>query len=225
MLTADNLSKTYAISEKTLWVIRQVSLTVARGEFLVVQGKSGSGKTTLLSLLSGLDRPTTGKINIAGQEITALSEDGLAPFRNRSMGFVFQSFHLIPALSAIENVMFPAELAHDPKAYVKATNLFKRVGLDGRGEHLPHQLSGGEQQRVAICRAMINNPKILFADEPTGNLDSENGQAVLNLILELKKEHGTTLILATHSKTIASMADRVIRLHDGRIESDKTHAA
>lgn len=224
MLRAQTLSKHYLLGEHKLWVIKEVSLSAAQGEFLVIQGKSGSGKTTLLSLLSGLDQPTSGRININGKEITALSEDALAPFRNRTLGFVFQSFHLIPALSAVENVMFPAELKRDPAAFTKAADLFAQVGLEGRMDHLPHQLSGGEQQRVAICRAMINNPKILFADEPTGNLDSENGRAVLKLLLALKQQHDTTLVLATHSRDIAQTADRVIRLHDGRIESGNDRA-
>jgi putative ABC transport system ATP-binding protein len=183
----------------------------------VVAGSSGSGKTTLLSLLSGLDKPSSGRVLVEERDITDISEDDLAPLRNEIIGFVFQSFHLVPSLTALENVMFPAELKHDSRAHAKAVDLLKRVGMQKRSANFPHQLSGGEMQRVAMCRAVINNPKIIFADEPTGNLDSENGQAVLDLLLEFQRERRTTLVLITHSLDIAEMADRVIVLKDGRI--------
>jgi putative ABC transport system ATP-binding protein len=200
-------------------VLRDVSLRVAPGEFAVIQGSSGSGKSTLLSLLSGLDRPDTGEVLIQGQAITNLREDDLAPLRNKTFGFVFQAFHLVPSLSALENVMFPAELDHSPSAREDARTLLARVGLDQRQDNMPHQLSGGEQQRVAICRALINRPAIIFADEPTGNLDSQSGQAILDLLLEFKQEDQTTLLLVTHNPAIAGRADRRFELVDGQLKS------
>ena len=217
VIEARNLTKTYTIAEREIRVLDNVSLTVAAGEFLVIEGSSGSGKTTLLSLLSGLDKPSSGRVLVEEKDITDTSEDDLAPLRNESIGFVFQSFHLVPSLTALENVMFPAELKRDPRASDKAADLLNRVGMLNRSTNYPHQLSGGEMQRVAMCRAVINNPKIIFADEPTGNLDSENGKAVLELLLEFQKEHRTTLVLVTHSAEIAKIADRMIVLKDGRI--------
>ncbi|MGD9301429.1 MAG: ABC transporter ATP-binding protein [Desulfobacterales bacterium] len=217
VVEARNVTKTYTIADREISVLDNVSLSVAAGEFLVVEGSSGSGKTTLLSLLSGLDKPSSGRVLMEDRDITDTSEDDLAPLRNEIIGFVFQSFHLVPSLTALENVMFPAEIKRDPEARAKATELLKRVGMHQRSPNYPHQLSGGEMQRVAICRAVINNPKIIFADEPTGNLDSENGKAVLELLLEFQKERQTTLILVTHSAEIASIADRMIVLKDGRI--------
>ncbi len=219
ILTAQELTKSYAIGDREVRVLDAVSLRVAAGEFLVIQGSSGSGKTTLLTLLSGLDRPTSGRIIMAGRDITDLSEDQLAPLRNAEIGFVFQAFHLIPSLNAMENIMFPAELRGEPQAAALATDLLQRTGLWARRHNFPQQLSGGEKQRVAICRALINQPRIIFADEPTGNLDSENGQAVLKLLLELQRERHTTLIMATHSRRIAAQAQRVITLTDGRLDS------
>jgi putative ABC transport system ATP-binding protein len=181
-----------------------------QGEFIVIAGSSGSGKTTLLTLLSGLDHPTSGQVFIDGREITHASEEDLAPMRNRTIGFVFQSFHLVPSMTAKENIMFPAELTGDPDAAVRADRLLTRVGLSNRADNLPSQLSGGEKQRIAICRALINRPKLLFADEPTGNLDSENGKIVLAQLIDLKNEHGATLVLVTHNPEIARVADRVI---------------
>jgi putative ABC transport system ATP-binding protein len=217
VIEARNLTKTYTIAEREIRVLDNVSLTVAAGEFLVIEGSSGSGKTTLLSLLSGLDKPSSGRVLVEEKDITDTSEDDLAPLRNESIGFVFQSFHLVPSLTALENVMFPAELKRDPRARDKAADLLKRVDMLNRSTNYPHQLSGGEMQRVAMCRAVINNPKIIFADEPTGNLDSENGKAVLELLLEFQKERQTTLVLVTHSAEIAKIADRMIVLKDGRI--------
>jgi putative ABC transport system ATP-binding protein len=217
VIEARNISKNYTIGDRDICVLDDVSLAVAEGEFLVIEGSSGSGKTTLLSLLSGLDKPSSGRVLLEDRDITDTSEDDLAPLRNEMIGFVFQSFHLVPSLTALENVMFPAELRHDLHAHDKAADLLKRVGLQQRGANYPHQLSGGEMQRVAMCRAVINSPKIIFADEPTGNLDSENGKAVLDLLLEFQKEHRTTLVLVTHSSEIARIADRMIILKDGRI--------
>lgn len=217
VVEARNITKTYTIADRKIRVLDEVSLSVAEGEFLVVEGSSGSGKTTLLSLLSGLDKPSSGRVLLEEMDITEATEDDLAPLRNETIGFVFQSFHLVPSLTALENVMFPAEIRRDPQAHDKAAELLKRVGMQKRSDNYPHQLSGGEMQRVAICRAVINNPKIIFADEPTGNLDSENGKAVLDLLLEFQKERQTTLVLVTHSVDIARIADRMIVLKDGRI--------
>jgi len=217
ILEARHLTKSYIIGDRQVPVIDSVSLEVATGEFVVIAGNSGSGKTTLLSLLSGLDRPTSGRIIMAGLDITDMSEDRLAPIRNERIGFVFQAFHLVPSLNAMENIMFPAELRKDPHAASKAADLIKRTGLWDRRDNFPHQLSGGEKQRVAICRALINGPKIIFADEPTGNLDSENSRAILTLLTELHRERRTTLIMATHSPDIAGQAQRTIHLLDGRL--------
>ena len=203
VLEAWNLTKTYRIDSREIRVLDDVSLAVRDGEFLVITGASGSGKSTLLSLLSGIDRPTSGRIRIGDSDITDLPEDDLAPLRNRTIGFVFQAFHLVPALSALENVMFPAELKGDPQAGERARALLQRVGLAERLDSLPHQLSGGEKQRVALCRALVNQPRIVFADEPTGNLDSRNSQTILALLQTLRQEHRSTLVLATHSGAIA----------------------
>lgn len=217
IVEAKQVTKTYRIGDRRIRVLDDVSLCVPAGQFLVVEGNSGSGKTTLLSLLSGLDKPTSGSVFLEQKDITHASEDDLAPLRNEMIGFVFQSFHLVPSLTALENVMFPAELKNDSRALEKADDLLQRVGLQDRSGNYPHQLSGGEMQRVAMCRALINSPKIIFADEPTGNLDSENGHAILELLLEFHKELKTTLVLVTHSTEIAKMADRMIVLKDGRI--------
>ena len=216
ILEARSISKTYSIDSRKIVVLDQVSLAVAEGEFLVVEGQSGSGKSTLLAILSGLDRPDGGRVLIEQRDITDLHEDDLAPLRNGTFGFVFQAYHLVPSLTALENVMFPAELRGDSQAREKAEGLLARMGLAERSASFPHQLSGGEKQRCAICRALVNDPRLIFADEPTGNLDSINGTAVLELLLELHRERQTTLILVTHSPEIARMADRVITLRDGR---------
>lgn len=217
ILEAHQVIKTYKIGEQDVHVLNNISLTIQKGEFVALIGSSGSGKSTLLSLLSGLDNPTAGRIVVNGQDITHKSEDELAPLRNQTIGFVFQSFHLVPALTALENIMFPAELLGDRQALAKAEVLMRRVGVWERRDNFPHQLSGGERQRVAICRALINNPQILFADEPTGNLDSTNGEAILDLLLQLQKEREMTLILVTHDPLIAQRAGRIIRLKDGQV--------
>ena len=223
ILQSQEVSKSYRIGNRLIKVLDSVSLSVETGEFLVVKGESGSGKSTLLTILSGLDRPDLGRVLIGGEDITDLGEDALAPLRNSAFGFVFQSFHLVPSLNALENVMFPAELKGDADARAKAEALLQRVGLSGRLTSFPHQLSGGEKQRCAICRALINDPRIIFADEPTGNLDSINGAAILELLLELQRERGTTLILVTHSPEIAQRAHRVVTLKDGRIVTGEEH--
>lgn len=217
ILQTHNISKSYRIGNRELTVLRDVSLTIEAGEFVAVIGSSGSGKSTLLSLMSGLDSPTNGRIFIHNRDITDLSEDELAPLRNATIGYVFQSFHLVPSLSAIENIMFPAELQGVADARAKAESLLQRVGLLDRADNFPHQLSGGEKQRVAICRALINNPQVIFADEPTGNLDSSNGQAILDLLRQLQRERQTTLVLVTHDPAIAATADRIIQLQDGEV--------
>ena len=224
ILEARGISKAYTVGSRKITVLDNVSLSVEDGESLVIEGESGSGKSTLLSIISGLDRPDDGRVLIEQRDITDLNEDDLAPLRNVTFGFVFQSYHLVPSLTALENVMFPAELRGDPQAREKAEALLARVGLPERSASFPHQLSGGEKQRCAICRALVNDPRIIFADEPTGNLDSGNGRAVLELLLELHRERQTTLILVTHSPEIARTADRVITLRDGRIIASDFHA-
>ncbi|MBC2733516.1 MAG: ABC transporter ATP-binding protein [Desulfobacteraceae bacterium] len=221
MIEAIELNKTYTIDDRRIQVLQDVSLNIQPGTFAVIQGSSGSGKSTLLSLLSGLDRPDSGTVRIQDQDITDLSEDDLAPLRNRTFGFVFQSFYLVPSLSALENVMFPAELSRSPHAAADAEKLLERVGLSHRRRNMPHQLSGGEQQRVAICRALINQPAIIFADEPTGNLDSQSGQAILALMLEFQREFHTTLLMVTHNPDIARRADTRFQLTDGRLDPSR----
>ncbi|MGD8835356.1 MAG: ABC transporter ATP-binding protein [Desulfobacteraceae bacterium] len=218
LLEARNLCKSYEVDHRIIPVLKEVDLKVDAGTFLVISGSSGSGKTTLLTLLSGLDRPSSGRVLINNQDISGASEEALAPLRNKTIGFVFQSFHLVPSMTAMENIMFPAQLLKDRKAGPRAERLLELVGMAHRGDNLPSQLSGGEKQRIALCRAMINRPQLLFADEPTGNLDSENGKTVLRQLIDLKNEHHATLILVTHNPEIARAADRVVTLQDGRIK-------
>jgi putative ABC transport system ATP-binding protein len=199
-------------------VLDAVSISVARGEFVAIMGPSGSGKSTLLSLLAGLDRPTQGSVIIDGQAIEGLGEDELSLLRRRKIGFVFQSFQLLSNFTAAENVMLPLELLGRPGIRARAHDLLLRVGLGGREHHYPTQLSGGEQQRVALARAFAPEPALLLADEPTGNLDGDNGKRVLDLMLGLRRDLGTTLVLVTHDPGLAALADRVIRLRDGRVD-------
>jgi putative ABC transport system ATP-binding protein len=224
ILVAEEVSKQYSRGGQRIQVLSGVSLSVDPGEFMVVAGSSGSGKTTLLSILSGLDAPSSGRVIAGGHDITGLSEDQLAPLRNRLIGFVFQAFHLIPSLNALENVMFPAEVNKDREARAKALSLLERVGLLDRAANFPEQLSGGEQQRVAICRAVVNGPALLFADEPTGNLDSRNSEGIIELLLDLQRRQATTLVMATHSPMLAARADRIIRLHDGIVSASTDRA-
>jgi len=201
-------------------ILDDITLTIPSKQFLAIVGPSGSGKSTLLGLLAGLDAPTTGTVALDGQEITALSEDELALVRRKKVGYVFQSFHLMPTLTAHENVAVPLELAGDAESARKADALLKAVGLDARGHHYPAQLSGGEQQRVAVARAFANQPAFLLADEPTGNLDTATGQQVIDLLIQLNRDHGSTLVLVTHDQALAASADRIVRVRDGRIASD-----
>ena len=217
LLEANHLSKSYRLNGQSVHVLKDLSMTAEAGEFIAIKGQSGSGKTTLLSLLSGLDQPTAGKVYIDNIDITSLSEKAMATLRNRTIGYVFQSFHLVPSLTAIENVTLPAELNQDAQAQAKAKALMERVGLQARSNAFPSQLSGGEKQRTALCRALINRPRIIFADEPTGNLDSTNSKRVLELLLELKADFNCTLVLATHSATLPRRADRILTLIDGQI--------
>lgn len=221
IIRARNISKHFTPGGERVQILKDISLSVDVGEFVVVAGSSGSGKTTLLSVLSGLDKPDGGRVELCSVDITPLSEDQLAPIRNERIGFVFQSFHLIPSLSAIENIQFPAELRKDKMAGDKARELLAKVGLSHRAENFPSQLSGGEQQRVAICRALINRPQVVFADEPTGNLDSENSAGIIELLYNLHAELNTTLVIATHSHSLAARAGRIIRLRDGAIEAGR----
>ena len=218
VLEALNITKTYSVDHRAITVLDDVSLSVEAGSFVVISGSSGSGKTTLLTLLSGLDRPTSGRVLINGRDITEASEETLAPMRNKTIGFVFQSFHLVPSMTALENIMFPAELQRNAQAEERARHLLQQVGLVDRADNLPSQLSGGEKQRVALCRAMVNRPELLFADEPTGNLDSRNGQIVLEQLIDLKNAHAATLILVTHNPEIARVADTILWLEDGRLK-------
>jgi putative ABC transport system ATP-binding protein len=223
MIAVRNLVKTIRHEAHAVEIIRDISFEIPDRQFTAIMGPSGSGKSTLLGLLAGLDWPTSGKIEIDGVDITGLAEDEMAVLRGRKLGFVFQAYHLIPTLTAIENVMLPMEMIGDERdgALTRATYLLKSVGLDDRGTHYPTQLSGGEQQRVALARAFMMKPSILFADEPTGNLDSTNGKHILELLWKLNKDEGTTLILVTHDDSLAARADRRILLNDGRIVKDE----
>jgi putative ABC transport system ATP-binding protein len=220
MLQARQLSKEYQSGDHRLAVLRDVSFTIPDGAFVAVVGPSGSGKTTLLGLLAGLDVPTHGTVLLDGEDLTRLSEDRRAQLRGAKVGFVFQSFQLIPTLTALENVQVPLELRGDAGAPARARELLARVGLGDRVHHFPNQLSGGEQQRVAIARAFSNAPRLLFADEPTGNLDSETGAHIVELLETLNRESHTTIVLVTHDLALARRAQRIIRLADGVVISD-----
>jgi putative ABC transport system ATP-binding protein len=227
VLSLRGVTKTIDTGTHRVEILKGISFDISRGEFVAIMGASGSGKSTLLGLIAGLDTPTSGSIRIEGEEISQLSEDALAVLRGRKIGFVFQSYQLIPTLTAEENVLLPAELAgEDPaSAQQRARELLRAVGLEERLGHYPVQLSGGEQQRVALARAFIRKPPLLLADEPTGNLDSVNGQHVLELLLELNRREGATLVLVTHDRELASHATRIITLRDGQILSDERRAA
>jgi putative ABC transport system ATP-binding protein len=222
MIVARDLEKVYSSGGRPLAVLRAVDLEVASESFVAIVGPSGSGKTTLLGLLAGLDQPTSGSITLDGQDLFALTEDQRAEFRARTVGFVFQTFHLLPTLTALENVLVPLELqGKGRRLRERASTLLERVGLGDRLDHYPAQLSGGEQQRVALARAFANSPRILFADEPTGNLDGETGNTIVAMLEELNREARTTLVLVTHDLALAERAHRVIRLRDGAIVSDR----
>ena len=219
ILSCDALTQTYLSGGRELTVLKDITFSVEPGAFVAVVGASGSGKSTLLGLLAGLDNPKAGRVVLDGSDLKTLDEDGRARLRSQKVGFVFQSFHLIPTLTALENVQVPLELRGEASRE-RALLLLERVGLSDRAHHYPVQLSGGEQQRVALARAFCHRPQILFADEPTGNLDAQTGASVIDLMVELNRESGTTLILVTHDTDLAARARRVLRLSDGAIVSD-----
>jgi putative ABC transport system ATP-binding protein len=222
-LELGDLNRAYRSGHTTLSVLQDVDLQVPQGEKVAIVGPSGSGKTTLLGLCAGLDLPTSGTVRLLGKNLGEMDEDGRAAFRGEQIGFVFQNFQLIPSLTALENVKAPLELRGSGDATSAAEELLERVGLGKRTSHYPVQLSGGEQQRVALARAFINQPKILFADEPTGNLDGKNGQHIVDLLFGLNTRQGTTLVLVTHDPELAKHCDRTVRIQDGRIQSDSVN--
>ncbi len=224
MLTASDLTKEYQSGSSRLAVLKSVTFSIPQGAFVAIVGPSGSGKTTLLGLLAGLDTPSRGSVSLDGADITRLSEDERALLRGQKVGFIFQSFQLIPTLTAIENVQVPLELRGDTGAGERATELLDRVGLGGRFNHFPSQLSGGEQQRVAIARAFSNAPRILFADEPTGNLDGATGEKIVALLETLNRESGSTVLIVTHDIALAERTHRIIRLRDGEVVEDRATA-
>jgi len=217
VLEAVGVGKQVSSPEGMLAILADVSLAIARGETVAVMGASGAGKSTLLAVLAGLDEPTSGTVHLADREITALDEDGRAAVRARHVGFVFQSFHLVPSLTAVENVMLPLELAGRSDARAAALEVLARVGLAERVGHYPRQLSGGEQQRVAIARAFVTRPDVLFADEPTGNLDAATGERIMDLLFGLNAETGATLVLVTHDRALAARCGRIVLLDAGRV--------
>jgi putative ABC transport system ATP-binding protein len=217
VLKAESVTKKVSSPEGTLTILAEVDLQIAAGETVAIVGASGAGKSTLLALLAGLDEPSAGRVWLNGAELTALDEDGRAAVRARHVGFVFQSFHLVPSLTAIENVMLPLELAGLPHARSTAAEVLAQVNLSPRREHYPRQLSGGEQQRVAIARAIVNQPRLVLADEPTGNLDSDHAQEVLAILRRSNLDDRTTIVLVTHDTEVGERCDRIIRVRDGRI--------
>lgn len=225
VLAAENIGKQVSSPEGTLTILADVGFSIAAGESVAVVGASGAGKSTLLALLAGLDLPTTGRVWLNGEELTALDEDGRAAVRAANVGFVFQSFHLVPSLNALENVMLPLELSGSGDPRGAAMEILRKVGLLERARHYPSQLSGGEKQRVAIARAFATEPAVLFADEPTGNLDSRTGEHVMELMFDLNRNSSTTLILVTHDKALAGRCDREIGLESGRLVTDSRAAA
>ncbi|HEY7006201.1 MAG TPA: ABC transporter ATP-binding protein [Sphingomicrobium sp.] len=222
MIALHGVSKSVPSGSGTLTILHPIDLVVPAGEVLAITGASGSGKSTLLGLIAGLDAPTSGRIVVDGVDITSLDEDALARLRGRRIGFVFQFFHLLPSLTALENILVPMEIAGLPGARARATALLDEVGLSERGHHYPSQLSGGEQQRVAIARALSNDPPLLLADEPTGNLDSATGRQIIDLLLGVNRSRGTTLVLVTHDPELASVAHMSVALRDGRVVSQTT---
>ncbi|NND55183.1 MAG: ATP-binding cassette domain-containing protein [Gammaproteobacteria bacterium] len=217
VLSASGLGKKVSSPEGTLTILENINLQVSSGDVVALVGPSGAGKTTLLALLAGLDHPSSGSVQLCGSLLETLDEDGRAQVRGRNVGFVFQSFHLVPSLTALENVMLPLELAEEEDARGRARAALESVGLGSRTGHYPRQLSGGEKQRVAIARAFVRNPTVLFADEPTGNLDATSGDRVSELLFELNKKSGTTLILVTHDKDLAARCNRVLELEAGKL--------
>lgn len=224
MIQIQNVTKTVQSGTEDLTILSDVSIAIADGEFVALTGASGSGKSTLLGLIAGLDAPSSGRILIDGDEITSMNEDGLADIRSRKIGFIFQSFHLIPSLTALENILIPMEIRGVRDARRRGDELLSDVGLTDRGHHYPSELSGGEQQRVAIARAFANEPKILLADEPTGNLDSRNGEHIFELMEQLHTDRKVTLVMVTHDARLAGKAQRQIVLRDGKVISDSDNA-
>ena len=224
MIKLKDVSMSYAVEQSRVSVLKEVSLEIQAGESVAIIGPSGSGKTTLLLLLAGLDHPDAGSIEIQGTQLDELSADELADLRRDRMGIVFQSFHLIPSLTALGNVTLPLEIAGDPDTTTKARDTLRRVGLDHRESHYPMQLSGGEQQRVAIARALVHSPPLLLADEPTGNLDKDTGSAISDLLFDLHTNLGSTLILVTHDESLAMRCDRQLRLDGGALVEGHTRA-
>jgi len=217
VLSTSNLSKQVSSPEGPLTILDNITLEIGSGEAVALVGPSGAGKTTLLALLAGLDNPSSGGVRLCGENLETLDEDGRAQVRGRNVGFVFQSFHLIPSLTALENVMLPLELSEQDNAGPRARAVLESVGLGSRTGHYPRQLSGGEKQRVAIARAFVTSPSVLFADEPTGNLDAASGDRITNLLFDLNKQSGTTLVLVTHDSELASRCDRVVRIEAGQL--------
>ena len=218
MIELHEVSKTVMSGDQPLTILHPLDLSIPSGQFVSVVGPSGSGKSTLLGLVAGLDSPTTGHVIVDGTDITRLDEDRLAELRSRSIGFIFQFFHLIPSLSALENILVPLEIAGATNAGEKARDLLGHVDLNNRGHHYPSQLSGGEQQRVAIARALANSPPILLADEPTGNLDSKNGRLIVELLREINTTRGTTVVMVTHDAELVEQSEVVLSMRDGRAE-------
>ncbi len=223
LLLVRNVHKTYTLGKRALEVLRGVTLEVPRGDFLALRGASGAGKSTLLYLMGGLDTPNHGEVELAGRNLAGLTRRELARVRNEEVGFIFQSYYLLPELDALENVCLPARMARKPARETerRARDLLERVGLGERMEHKPYELSGGEQQRVAIARALINEPQLILADEPTGNLDSHTGEEIVNLLVSLREEKKTTLVMATHDMSLASRAPRCIHIVDGLIPEEQ----
>ncbi len=217
VLTARGIGKTVKSGASDLVILREIDLEVTQGEAVAVVGASGSGKSTLLAILAGLDTPSAGAVELEGVALTSLDEDARARLRAMNVGFVFQSFQLLPALTALENVMLPLELGNDPEADARSRDILTRVGLAERLHHYPKHLSGGEQQRVALARAFVVRPKVLLADEPTGSLDAESGAEIIQLLFEMNREYGTTLVMVTHDESLAARCSRIVRLAAGRI--------
>ncbi|MCF6300566.1 MAG: ABC transporter ATP-binding protein [Proteobacteria bacterium] len=217
LLIASNISKSFKLENRHIAVLKNISLTIDEGEFVAIMGKSGSGKSTLISILAGLDIPDLGSVLLNGDDLTTLNEDQLAVKRQQDIGFVFQSFHLIPTLSVEENISFPLNISRNMDQN-RVDELIEKVNLSDRKGSFPHQLSGGEKQRTAIARALVSQPKILFADEPTGNLDEKNAEHVMQLLIDLQKEYKTALIIVTHDPAIAALAGRIITIVDGQIK-------
>jgi len=220
MISVEHLSMQLEAGDHTVSILKDITFQIPQKQIVAIVGPSGSGKSTLLGLIAGLDKPTDGRIHLNGTDITSLSETQMVHYRRQHIGYVFQSFHLIPTLTAIENVSLPLELNGDTEASDRAKELLTSVGLEDRQHHYPIQLSGGEQQRVAVARAFAPRPPLLLADEPTGNLDSETGELVINLLFRLNQDHGSTMVFVTHDPSLANHAQRVLSLHDGRLASD-----